>query len=251
MTPVTELPAVTRWRMLLRSFAVQGSWNYDTLIGLGFAFTLLPALRLIHGREGPALEEALRRHTELFNSHPYFSTVAVGAVARLEAEGMAPEMVGRFKSALRGSLGTLGDRLLWSGWRPMSVLLGIVLVLAGAPWWAAVSVLLLVYNALHLAIRVRGLRIGWDAGLDVGRRLREAPLQRVIEAAGRTASALIGAGAVLIAVPALESPIGAPLIIGGIVLGALLGLRTRSVMIGILAGVVALGFLVGLVGYGA
>lgn len=251
MSVTTELPAVTRWRMLLRSFAVQGSWNYDTLIGVGFAFTLLPALRLIHGEEGPELEAALERHTELFNSHPYFSTVAVGAVARLESEGVDPEILDRFKQALRGSLGTLGDRLLWSGWRPMSVLLGIVLLLSGAPWWAAVSVLLVVYNVVHLVIRVRGLRIGWEAGLDVGRLLRESPVQRAIEMAGRTASALIGAGVVLLAAPALEAPLGLPLIVGGVALGVGLGLRTRRAMTGILAGVVALGFLVGLVGYGA
>ena len=33
-------------RVLLRSLLVQGSWNYETLIGTGFAFTIVPVLEL-------------------------------------------------------------------------------------------------------------------------------------------------------------------------------------------------------------
>ncbi|HEX2202720.1 MAG TPA: PTS system mannose/fructose/sorbose family transporter subunit IID, partial [Longimicrobium sp.] len=174
-----------RWRMLLRSFAVQGSWNYQTLIGTGLAFVLSPALRRIHAGDPAALRAAMARHLELFNSHPYLAGVAAGALARLEADGTPPEMVARFKTALRGSLGSLGDRLVWLFWRPAAVLLGLSLVLAGLAWWVGVLAFLAVYNALHLWLRAWGLRVGLREGLNVARALREAPFGALGDAAAR------------------------------------------------------------------
>ena len=111
-------------RVFLRSFAIQGSWNYRSLIGSGFAYALLPVLRVLY-REDPAkLHAAVRRHSELFNSHPYLAPLALGAVAVLE-QTEPPEVVTRFKAAVRGSLGTLGDRLVWSGWRPLVALIAL------------------------------------------------------------------------------------------------------------------------------
>jgi mannose PTS system EIID component len=248
---MSTLPRRVRTRMLLRSFAVQGSWNYETLIGTGFAFTLLPALKHLYGEHDEQFERAVERHTELFNSHPYFATVAVGAVSRLEADGAEPAVVQRFKTALRGSLGSMGDRLVWSTWRPMSVLLGLVLMLTGAPWWVAVATFLVVYNTLHLVVRIRGLRIGTEAGLEVGRLLREAPLQSVIDRASRVACFLIGLAIVLWSAPAFGDPATGLLTAAAIVLGFFLGLRTRRVMILTVGGVVAVALLIGLFGNGA
>ncbi len=104
---MSTLSRRTRLALFLRSFSVQGSWNYQTLIGTGFAFLLLPALRRVYRGEEEALREAVARHSELFNSHPYLVTVAAGAVARLEEERTPPEVIRRFKSALRGCLGSL------------------------------------------------------------------------------------------------------------------------------------------------
>ena len=73
--------------VLLRSLLVQGSWNYETLIGSGFAFAIRPVLRHLHPSDDEAYHAAVDRHVGVFNSHPYFATVAVGAVARLEADG--------------------------------------------------------------------------------------------------------------------------------------------------------------------
>ena len=46
------LPLSTRIRMLLRLLTIQGSYNYETMIGTGMAFAMEPALRLLPG--GPA-----------------------------------------------------------------------------------------------------------------------------------------------------------------------------------------------------
>lgn len=224
---MTVLTPGMRRRLLLRSFAVQGSWNYQTLIGTGFAFVLLPVLRRTYGGDGEALREAVARHAELFNSHPYLVTVAAGAVARLEEERVPPETLRRFKSALRGSLGSIGDRLVWQAWRPACALLAIVLLLAGAPWWVAVLAFLLVYNALHLWLRAWGLHVGLRDGLAVGKALREAPFDRLGERASDAGAFLAGLAGILAVGEIARGPAEYALGAAALVAGLWLGLRIR------------------------
>jgi PTS system mannose-specific IID component len=178
--------------MFLRSFAIQGSWNYRTLIGGGFAFALLPALRAIHRDGAEARDAAVQRHVHIFNSHPYLVGVALGAVAELEAERVDPEVIDRFKTAVRGALGSLGDALVWAGWRPACALLGLAFVFAGAPWWLGPLVFLVVYNAGHVALRTWGFRIGFRHGRNVADVLRRANLARVQTDVSRAAVVLLG-----------------------------------------------------------
>lgn len=183
---MTALPARVIARMFLRSFAIQGSWNYRTLQGSGFAYALMPVLRHVYHGDDDRLQDAVLRHTSLFNAHPYLAGVALGAVARMEADGEDPAIIDRFKTALRGSLGSLGDRIVWAGWRPACVLLGVNVLLATESAGTAIAVFLLVYNAGHLALRWWGLRIGVENGKRVGEQLRRAPLlawhERVVDA---------------------------------------------------------------------
>lgn len=193
---MSPLSAGVRRALVWRSFLVQGSWNYETLIGTGFAFVLLPALRYVYRRDPAALSAALCRHTELFNSHPFLAGVAAGAVARLEAERADPEMIGRFKTAVRGSLGSLGDQVVWMAWRPACALLGLAVLLLGAPLWLGAAAFLLAYNALHVTLRVWGVRIGLEHGVGVGRVLRQAPLLDAARRAGDVGAFLAGFAAV-------------------------------------------------------
>ena len=43
MTAPAALPWRVRARILFRLFAVQGSWNYDVLVGTGIGFCIDPA----------------------------------------------------------------------------------------------------------------------------------------------------------------------------------------------------------------
>ena len=178
-------------RVLLRSFAIQGSWNYRSLIGSGFAFAILPVLRVIYRGDPAAFRAAVRRHTELFNSHPYLSPLALGAVAVLETEE-TPEVVSRFKAAVRGSLGTLGDRLIWSGWRPVCALAALTMAALGAPWWASVGVYLVCYNIGHIGLRFYSFRLGLRHGRHVGEELKHSPLQRADDWLNVVGALLVG-----------------------------------------------------------
>lgn len=241
------LPRPVRRAMLLRSFAVQASWNYRTLIGTGMAFILAPALRHLYADDPAGLRTAVGRHAELFNAHPYLAGVAAGALARLEAERVPPETVARFKNALRGSLGSLGDRVIWLVWRPACALLMVTLVLAGLPWWAGVAAFLAVYNALHLWMRVRGLDAGLARGMEVARAIREVPFERLAERAGDAGAVLAGVAAVLAlgwgggAFASVLAVLGPAALAAGIVLGP----RIRWVAALALLAVLAAGLLAG------
>ncbi len=190
----------------LRQFTIQGSWNYRFMLGSGFAYCMIPFLRR-RGLSGQDLDDAVRDHMGPFNAHPYLAGLVLGAVARMESSGMSAETIERFKRAIQGSLGGLGDLLIWGAWRPATLLLALVLAWAGAPPWVPVSVFLIVYNLGHLALRWWGYSRGLQYGRDVGVRLQRAELSRLGERVFSGGTLLLGilAGAFLVSHLASEN----------------------------------------------
>ncbi len=135
--------------------------------------------------EEPSLNERLRWHVEHFNAHPYLAGVALGAVARMELDGAPSAEIRRFKTAIRGPLGSMGDRLVWAAWLPATLLGAGALGLAGAPWWLVVAAFLVTYNGLNLGLRRWGVAVGLREGVGVARQLQRA---RLVERAERIAS---------------------------------------------------------------
>jgi mannose/fructose/N-acetylgalactosamine-specific phosphotransferase system component IID len=173
-----ELDRGLRAEMVLRTFLLQAAWNYRTLQGAGAAYVLLPLLRRLHSDPG-ALEAAVSRHAGHFNAHPYLACLALGSLARLEAEGADPETIRRFRTALGGPLGALGDRLVWASWLPLCSILALSLLWAGlAPGWV-LAVFLLLYNTGHIGLRIWGFGEGWAAGTEMAARLRTMGLSAV------------------------------------------------------------------------
>ena len=179
---VPSLPASTRLAISLRLFAIQASWNYEILIGNGIGFCVEPALRLLPGgKGGEAYRAALARQSQYFNAHPYLSSFAVGALARAELEGQPAARIERFRTALCGPLGSVGDRLVWVGLLPTCSFAVLLLFGVGASPLVCVLTFLLLYNAGHVALRLWGLQMGWEKGLGVATALghpilREGPV---------------------------------------------------------------------------
>ncbi|MDE3005106.1 MAG: PTS system mannose/fructose/sorbose family transporter subunit IID [Gemmatimonadota bacterium] len=162
--------------MLLRSLVIQGVWNYRTMLGAGFAFALLPTLKRVFGDDPVALGQAIERHSEHFNAHPSLAPIALGAIARLETDGADSDTVRRFRTAVCGPLGGLGDTLVWATWLPLVAVCALVLYWFGAPGGGVALTFVVVYNLGHLGLRAWGLRLGLDSGRDVGARLTAADL---------------------------------------------------------------------------
>jgi PTS system mannose-specific IID component len=219
--PAPRLPARTQLAMLLRLLAIQGSWNYETFLGNGIAFAMEPALRLLPGGpDGPAFKAAIARQCGYFNAHPYLAAIAVGALARAELDGEPPERIERFRTALAGPLGSVGDRLVWAAWLPFCSLLAMLAFGLGAGAGLVLLLFLGVYNAGHLSLRAWGLRTGWRHGLRVAAALGNPLLRRGTPIIGRAAAFTAGAAFPL----ALLRVIGpGRVLIGGVIVAAILG----------------------------
>jgi mannose/fructose/N-acetylgalactosamine-specific phosphotransferase system component IID len=180
-------------RALARTFAAQGTWNYRSHMAGGLAFALLPLLERIHAGDPVGLRDAVERHLRPFNAHPYLVPLAVGALARLEFDREDPERIARFRTALSSSLGAVGDRLVWHGWRPFCLLMAMLAFSMGLGPWLVVVLFLLIYNAGHVALRAWGLRRGWEEGLRVWETVSSSWIRRVARALATADVVLLGA----------------------------------------------------------
>ncbi|MEX0843034.1 MAG: PTS system mannose/fructose/sorbose family transporter subunit IID [Gemmatimonadota bacterium] len=160
------------FRLTLRLLLIQVLWNYRTLVGAGLAWVLLPSLKHTETGDPERLEREIRETAGIFNAHPYLCGFAAGALIRMREDGSPKEERTRFREAIRGPLGSLGDRLFWAAWLPASVLVLGVGGLMGLPPIAVVLGFLVLFNTLHLAVRYRGTRAGLELGRDVGDALR-------------------------------------------------------------------------------
>jgi PTS system mannose-specific IID component len=187
------VPLMTWAEVLLRSLALQGSWNYEIMIGNGIAFALEPVLRRLPGGPGgEAYRAALARQCAYFNAHPYLACVALGALARAELDGEPPARIERFRTALCGPLGAAGDRLVWAAWLPACAVFALVLFGLGAGPWPVLAGFLVPYNIGHVALRVWGLRVGWRHGLRVATALATPVLRDGPAWIGRVGAFLAG-----------------------------------------------------------
>jgi PTS system mannose-specific IID component len=190
-----RLPLTTKLAMFTRLLAIQGSFNYEILVGNGIGFCVEPALRhLPGGVTGEPYRRALARQCHYFNAHPYLAAVAVGALARAELDGAPPAKIERFRTALCGPLGSVGDRLVWAGWVPLCSLVALTAFGLGAGPAFVVALFLLLYNAGHLALRAWGLRVGLAQGMRVAPSLANPVLRQGPVQIARVAALFAGLG---------------------------------------------------------
>ena len=188
-----RIPIFTWMKIFSRLLAIQGSWNYETLIGNGIGFSVEPALRYLPGGiKGPAFKEAMTRESAYFNAHPYLAAVAVGALARVELEQVPADRIERFRTALCGPLGSVGDRLVWAGWLPLCSLIALAVFGNGARASTVILTFLILYNIGHLALRVWGLHVGWTRGLGVAGALANPVLRQGPAHVARAAALVAG-----------------------------------------------------------
>lgn len=201
-----RLPFATRAEMFVRLLAVQGAWNYETLMGNGVAFAVEPALRLLPGgRGGENYRAAMARQCGYFNANPYLAGLAVGALASAELSGEPTERIERFHTACCGPLGSVGDRLVWAGWLPACSLLALAAFGLGMHPAGVVLLFLGSYNLGTMALRYWGLRAGYREGLRVASALG-APLLRRGPAQVARVSALLAGIAIPLAVRGVLGP---------------------------------------------
>ncbi|KAA3618485.1 MAG: hypothetical protein D8M58_13555 [Calditrichaeota bacterium] len=162
---------ITYLKIFFRSFFVQSGWNYKSLLSIGFCFAMLPLAKKLYGNDVKKYNQFVKRHLGFFNAHPYFTSYALGAVARLEekiAQNTGDEVqLEKFKNALIGPLGALGDQLFWATVKPATFTLGVLGFLLVENFYIRLTFLLLLgilYNMPHLYIRISGMMQGYKEG---------------------------------------------------------------------------------------
>lgn len=165
--------------MFLRSFFIQSAWNYKGLLSVGFCNTIIPVARRLYTKK-EEYASFMKRHLNFFNSHPYMASYAVGAIARLE-EDLANnpesniERIDKFKNALIGPLGAVGDHLFWATFKPavsVMAMAGVLIIQNIETKLLFLLVLLILYNVPHLYVRWIGIREGYTQGYNVYKYLR-------------------------------------------------------------------------------
>jgi mannose PTS system EIID component len=201
VSATTKVPAATLARVFWRCLFLQAAWNRRGMQNLGFAFAIDPALRALYP-DAARREEALRRHLGFFNCHPYMAAAIVGGAIHHEEKVAAGAEPGdqplAYKQTLQGPLAALGDGFFWTALRPFFGALAALGALL--PGWRAIVGALLVYNAIHLVLRIRLFRAGYQGGdaivTDIARLALPVAADR-LRAAG---AALCGAAAAAVVV---------------------------------------------------
>ena len=186
-------------RALLRLFAVQGTWNYERMLGVGMGYAAEPLLEDLKAVDPVRHGEAVVRSAEFFNSHPNLAGLALGATARAEYEAVAGPQIVRLRTALCSPLGSMGDQLFWAGLVPALVGITLVAVMLGGRMWPIVG-FLLAYNTIRIWTGYWSLRTGMSAGMKVGAAIGNSWLPHAIEWVGPAAGFALGA-----AVPAVAA----------------------------------------------
>ncbi|HPI03671.1 MAG TPA: PTS system mannose/fructose/sorbose family transporter subunit IID [Candidatus Goldiibacteriota bacterium] len=158
---------ISAWDLLwsgLKLNFLQASWNFERLQNAGFLFSIRNILRKIYDKDPQGFAGALKRHIGFFNTHIFFSSAALGVIARLEEtvsnnDPQAKEReIENTKMGIMGPLAAIGDSLFWSGIKPFALLIGVVIVMLGGTakpglWIWAVLTAFVIYNVPKVAIK--------------------------------------------------------------------------------------------------
>ncbi len=181
-------------KIFLRSLTIQASFSAWRMQSLGFAFAMLPWIRLENSGRAK-IAEALSRHLQMFNTHPYLAAAVIGSVVRIEEEG-DPEGADHFKGSVVGPYAAIGDAFFWGALRSFAATASVFAALMGsmmAPW-----VFLLIYSPAHLWVRIKGFVEGCrrgKMGIEFVRRLNLPALSTRLRAGSLVLVAMLAAWA--------------------------------------------------------
>ena len=135
MTEQIKLSKSDRQKVWWRSQFLQGSWNYERMQNMGWAYALIPTLKKLYTTKEDRAA-ALERHMEFFNTHPYVAAPIIGVTLALEEEKASgtpveDKAIQGVKIGMMGPLAGIGDPVFWFTVRPILGALGASLASAG------------------------------------------------------------------------------------------------------------------------
>lgn len=155
--------------MFIRSNFLLGSFNFERVQAMGYCFVMIPAIKKLYG-PGAERNEALKRHLEWFNTHPWLTAPIFGVTAAMEEQmannrGINAKAISGMKIGLMGPLAGVGDPIFWGTLRPVIAALGASLALGGN--LAGPLLFFLLINAIRLSTKYYGLKYGYVKGMEI------------------------------------------------------------------------------------
>ena len=169
MAEKIQLSKSDRQKVWWRSQFLQGSWNYERMQNLGWAYSLIPAIKKLYTKKEDQAA-ALERHLEFFNTHPYVAAPIMGVTLALEEERangveIDDAAIQGVKIGMMGPLAGIGDPVFWFTVRPILGALGASLAASGN----LVGPLLFFFgwNAIRIAFLWYTQEFGYKAGSEI------------------------------------------------------------------------------------
>ena len=189
-----ELTKKDRMSVAWRSTFIQGSWNYERMQNVGWAFAMIPAIKKLYSSKEDRAA-ALKRHLEFFNTHPYVAAPILGVTLALEEEkanGAAIEdaAIQGVKIGMMGPLAGIGDPVFWFTVRPILGALGASLAATGN----IIGPLLFFFgwNAIRMAFLWYTQELGYKAGSEITKDMSGGILQDITKGASILGMFIIG-----------------------------------------------------------
>ena len=188
---LTKKDRISVW---LRSTFLQGSWNYERMQNGGWAFAMIPAIRKLY-KTKEERADALKRHLEFFNTHPYVASPIIGVTLALEEERAngAPIddiTIQGVKVGMMGPLAGIGDPVFWFTVKPILGALAASLAMSGnilGPF-----IYFFAWNIIRMAFMWYTQEFGYKAGSRITEDLSGGILQDITKGASILGMFILG-----------------------------------------------------------
>ncbi len=204
-------------RVSLRLAVLQSTWCEGSMQSVGLAYCLLPGLRRLSSTPED-VDRAMQPHQEPFNTHPFLAGAVAGATLRLIEEGKSPKEMSTFLRSTMGPLAAVGDPFFRAALPSfVAVVASLVAMLGGV--LAGIITLLVLFNSIHVFVRLSGVFLGYREKYNVLQRVARwlSPTRTKI----LTTASAVGIGVVLDAAARIYGPaeprwVGIVLAVGGV-----------------------------------
>lgn len=188
---LTKKDRISVW---IRSFFLQGSWNYERMQNGGWAFAMIPAIKRLY-KTKEEQSAALKRHLEFFNTHPYVASPILGVTLALEEEranGAPVEdvTIQGVKVGMMGPLAGIGDPVFWFTIRPILGALAASLAISGNI--LGPIIFFLGWNIIRMAFTWYTQEFGYKAGSRISEDLSGGILQDITKGASILGMFILG-----------------------------------------------------------
>ena len=238
-----EVPDLTKRDKIdtyIRSTFLLGSFNFERMQAIGFAVSMIPAIKRFYTKKEDQAE-ALTRHLEFFNTQPWVASSIMGVTAAMEREkaagkeGIDDAAITNVKVGLMGPLAGVGDPIYWGTARIVLAALGASLAVTGN----ILGPLLFFFGltAIRWATRWYGFKYGYEKGTQIVTEAGGNTLQKITQ--GASVMGLFVMGALVYRWTSVNIPL--PLTSYKNQAGAMVDVTVQSVLNDLLPGLASLG----------